>query len=135
MDIDDPPPPARDEIVGEQAHIAGQRDHLDTRLAESGIDRGFILGLGHALGGLRESVQGRRRVPRRGPGLLVLSEATMAISYGQAGSRAASAKRHHVGAAARDQNADLAPHYSPPACGEGDSGGPDCTDRRKHLPV
>ena len=48
MNIDDPPPPLRDEIVREQPHIAGEGDDLDIRGSQRFGESSLISGLADA---------------------------------------------------------------------------------------
>ena len=54
VDVDDPPAPARDEIVGQQPHIARQRDRPDPRLMQRLVERRLVRRLPDALGRQRE---------------------------------------------------------------------------------
>ena len=85
---------------------------LDARVAQRGVERGFVGGLADPLGRQREGRRCRARAPRRGRG-------HRACPRRRARRRSIARlldERHHVRAAARDQNADLGSRF-PHACG------------------
>ncbi|PAV93549.1 hypothetical protein WR25_17920 [Diploscapter pachys] len=99
MDVDDAVAPARDEVVRQQPHVAGKRDDLASRLAQGGVDLCLIGRLADPLGRQREGLEPPLARPgeARGIGLVGCDEADRHARFDQ---------RHHVRAAARDQDAD-----------------------------
>ena len=108
MDVEHSPLPPGDEIAGQDAHVAGERDVLRAAPADLGIHRHVVRGAVHALVGQGEGCDafGRGQLEAAGLGIVAGDEDDLERAViGAAGIE----QRGHVGAAARYEHGNLGP--------------------------